>query len=273
MSRERERKLQNDLEAAAARLLHQEQTNTELRRKQDQLIIMIKQQQEENCCNEELLRQVSSELLCLQSSEVTLESLVEGLHAEAQHRAALAEDLEAQLYAEVQCRAALSESLQTELRSKTEEVEKLQDANKTLEEELQDLHNAHHKEVRQLQQENEGSLRKLQETAEQFEWLCQQQRYWMCCVKRFKDNLMKEREALQRQVSKLKKKAGKLKKSSQAESLLCPLQDSERCDSNITSLDPDAVADLESRVEKSNMLYEELFDQAGSPINRYQKPP
>ncbi|KAM7417165.1 hypothetical protein PAMA_017011 [Pampus argenteus] len=147
MSRERERKLQNDLEAAAARLLHQEQTNTELRRKQDQLIIMIKQQQEENCCNEELLRQVSSELLCLQSSEVTLESLVEGLHAEAQHRAALAEDLEAQLYAEVQCRAALSESLQTELRSKTEEVEKLQDANKTLEEELQDLHNAHHKEI------------------------------------------------------------------------------------------------------------------------------
>lgn len=40
-------------------------------------------------------------------------------------------------------------------------------------------------EVRELQQENEGSLRKLQETAEQFEWLCQQQRYWMCCVKRW----------------------------------------------------------------------------------------
>ena len=39
-------------------------------------------------------------------------------------------------------------------------------------------------EVRELQQENEGSLGKLQETAEQFEWLCQQQRYWMCCVKR-----------------------------------------------------------------------------------------
>lgn len=40
-------------------------------------------------------------------------------------------------------------------------------------------------EVRQLQQENEASLGKLQETAEQFEWLCQQQRYWMCCVKRW----------------------------------------------------------------------------------------
>lgn len=40
-------------------------------------------------------------------------------------------------------------------------------------------------EVRELQQENEGSLRKLQETAEQFEWLCQQQRYWMSCVKRW----------------------------------------------------------------------------------------
>lgn len=40
-------------------------------------------------------------------------------------------------------------------------------------------------EVRELQQENEGSLRKLQATAEQFEWLCQQQRGWMCCVKRY----------------------------------------------------------------------------------------
>ncbi|KAM7389038.1 hypothetical protein PAMP_023036 [Pampus punctatissimus] len=198
MSRERERKLQNDLEAANARLLHQEQTNTELRRRQDQLISMIQQQQEENCCNEELLRQVGSELLCLQSSEVKLEGLVKELHAEAQHRAAVAENLEAQLYVEVQCRAALSESLQVELH-------------------------------------------------------------------RFKDNLMKEREALQRQVSKLKKKAGKLKKSSHAESLLCPLQDSESCDSNITSLDSHAVADLESRVEKSNMLYEELFDQRCGP--------
>lgn len=39
--------------------------------------------------------------------------------------------------------------------------------------------------VKELQQENKGSLSKLQETAEQFEWLCQQQKYWMRCVKRW----------------------------------------------------------------------------------------
>ncbi|XP_054453119.1 uncharacterized protein LOC129089779 [Anoplopoma fimbria] len=119
--------------------------------------------------------------------------------------------------------------------------------------------------VRELQQENYGSLRKLQGTAEQFEWLCQQQRYWMCCVKRFKDGLMEERDALLGQVITLKKKAEKLKKSlhedGPTQSVLCPLQDTKHRDSSRTSWDADEVADLESQVEKSNMLYAELFNQ------------
>ncbi|KAL3044543.1 hypothetical protein OYC64_012935 [Pagothenia borchgrevinki] len=129
-------------------------------------------------------------------------------------------------------------------------------------------------EVRGLTEENQRSLRKLQGTAEQFEWLCQQQRYWMCCVKRFKDCLMEERDALLRQVILLKKKTQKLKQRlrDDSQSVLCPLQDSKCCDC-ITLWDADAVADLESQVEKSNMLYAELFNQAGSPINEHQKPP
>ncbi|XP_075961437.1 uncharacterized protein LOC142964799 isoform X3 [Anarhichas minor] len=290
VARDRERKLQNDLEAATARLRHQEQMNMEVRVREDQLIGTIHQQQdlvdllqqrvvllaEASSRDGELLRQVGSELLCLQSSEVTLEGLVEELHAEAQRRAMVAESLQTELHAEAQHRASLTESLQAELRRKTAELDELRDTNQTLTEKLKDLRSAHQKEVRELQQENEGSLRKLQGTAEQFEWLCQQQRYWMCCVKRFKDNLMEERDALLRQVIMLKKKAEKLKKSlhedSPAQGVLFPLQDTKRCDS-ITSWDADAVADLESRVEKSNMLYAELFNQAGSPINGYQKPP
>lgn len=55
---------------------------------------------------------------------------------------------------------------------------------------------------------------------------------------------MEEREALLQQVSKLQKKAEKLRRSSH--------------DKRPTTWDVDAV---ESQVDKSNTLYEELFDQ------------
>lgn len=70
---------------------------------------------QESSRDAKLLQQVGSELLCLQSSEVKLEGLVEELHAEARHRAAVAEDLQAELQAEAQRRAALTESLNVEL--------------------------------------------------------------------------------------------------------------------------------------------------------------
>uniref|UniRef100_UPI003AAAB86F uncharacterized protein isoform X2 n=1 Tax=Centroberyx gerrardi TaxID=166262 RepID=UPI003AAAB86F len=266
LARERERRLQNDLEAVATRLLRQEQIDTQLRIKHDQLISRLHQQQdlveflqqrvillaEEASRDAELLQQVSSELLSLQSSEVQLEGLVEELHAEAQHS------------------AALTESLQEELHGKTVELEELQGSKEALTEELKELRSAHQRKVRELQQENERSLRKLQETVEQFEWLCEQQRYWMCCVKRFKDCLTEEKETLLQQVSRLEKKVMKLKKSSDGDSptqtLLCPLKDTECCDRR-TSWDAEAMADLQS-----NGLYEEL-SRAGSSIDGYQKPP
>ncbi|XP_060903672.1 liprin-alpha-1 isoform X2 [Labrus mixtus] len=284
VSKDRERKLQNDLEAATARLVHQDQLNMELRMQQDQLFSRIHQQQdlvdmlqqrfvllaEESFRDAELLRQVGTELLCLQSSEVKLEGLVEELHAEAQHRAVVAESLQVELHAEAQHRAVLTESLQAELSSKSVELEELQENNKTLREELQGLRSAHEQEVRELQQENQRSLGKLQETAEQCEWLCQQQRYWMCCVKRFKRCLMEERESLLRQVSTLEKKLMKTEHDEgHTQSVLCPLKETSCCDS-MSSWEADSVVHLESQVEKSNT---DLFTQAGSPINGHQKPP
>ncbi|XP_040028734.2 uncharacterized protein LOC120817039 isoform X1 [Gasterosteus aculeatus] len=291
LARGRERKLHSELEAAASGLRLRDQINAELRMREEQLVGRIHQQQdlvhrlqqrllllaEASSRDGELLRQVGTELLCLQSSEVELEGLVEELHAEAQRKAGMAESLQAELHAEAQRRAALTESLQAEQRRKRGELEELRDTNQTLTDELKDLRSAHQTQVRELQQENEGSLRKLQATAEQFEWLCQQQRGWMCCVKRFKDSLMEERDALLRQVVALNKKVEELKKSlredAPSRSVLRPPQDTKRRDSSLTSLDADAVADLESRVEKSNMLYAALFNQAGVLISGYQHPP
>lgn len=79
---------------------------------QQRLVLLV----EESSRDMEVLRQVGSELLCLQSSEVKLEGLVEELHAEAQHRAAVAEGLQAELHAEAERSAAVTESLHTELR-------------------------------------------------------------------------------------------------------------------------------------------------------------
>lgn len=291
VSRERERKLQSDLEAVTTRLLQQEQLNMELRMKQDQLISRLQQQQdvvellqqrmvllaEESSRDTELLRQVGSELLSLQSSELRLQGLVEELHAEAHHRATLAESLEAELNNETKRRLSLTERLQVELHSKSVQLEELKETNERLVVELKELRSTHHKQVRELRVENEGSLRKLQATAEQFEWLCQQQRYWMCCVKRFKDGLMEERDALVQQVKKLQKKVHKHKKSSQDDApitdLRCPLQETRCCDSCITSWDKEAMADLESHMETSNKLYDKLFSQAVKPLMGQHKPP
>ncbi|XP_053735786.1 uncharacterized protein LOC128767636 [Synchiropus splendidus] len=115
MCRDRERTL-------AAQLSHQEQVNRELQENQAQLICRIHRQQdlvvalqqrlvllaEESSRDAELLLQVRSELLCLQSSEVKLEGLVEELHEEAHCRAALALSLQAELHEEAQSRLAMT---------------------------------------------------------------------------------------------------------------------------------------------------------------------
>ncbi|KAJ3588099.1 hypothetical protein NHX12_011694 [Muraenolepis orangiensis] len=205
LSREMERRLQNDVEAMASHLLQKEQAIVELRGKQDLLVDHLRRQQdlvdflkdhvdlraevgstaEENSRDTELLAmeldQLRSELLALQSSDGKLVGLVEELYAEAQQR------------------AELVESLQAELHSKSMEVEDLWIHQQKEREQLEQLHSAHQRKVCELQQENSNSVKKLQQTAVQFERLCKQQRYWMLCVKRFKDCLTEEREAVVQQ--------------------------------------------------------------------------
>ncbi|XP_019737223.1 cerebellar degeneration-related protein 2-like isoform X3 [Hippocampus comes] len=223
--REKEKKLQNDLQAVAAQLFHLEKSNMELRRTQDQLIGTIHQQQElvellqqrviilagESERDAELLRQVCSELLCLQSSEVRLEGLVEELHLRAHGG------------------DEQNEGLQAELQIKTAELEQLRDANKMLAEELMDLRFTHEEQVRALRRENDGGARKLQETLEQFEWLCHQQRSWMARVKSFKDHILKEREGLLQQVHTQENQAKQWKKSRDHVRRHCPLEDHDCC--------------------------------------------
>ncbi len=78
---------------------------------QQRLVLLV----EESSRDGELLQQVGSELLCLQSSEAKLEGLVEELHAEAHRRAVVAESLQAELHEETQRRTVLTESLHAEL--------------------------------------------------------------------------------------------------------------------------------------------------------------
>lgn len=54
-----------------------------------------------------------------------------------------------------------------------------------LQQDLCEQHMTHQRTIEELRRENAESLHKLQETAEQFERMCEQQRQWLCCVKRF----------------------------------------------------------------------------------------
>ncbi|XP_068507607.1 restin homolog isoform X3 [Syngnathus scovelli] len=242
LSKEREKKLQGEFQAVAAQLFNLEKTNVDLRRTQDRLLSTIHQQQElvellqqrviilagESERDAQLLRQMCSELLCLQSSEIWLEGLVEELQAEAQmQRSREANSLRAKLHTEAHCGDAVKEDLHVELQIKTAELEKLRDANKMLTEELMDLRFVHEEQVRALRGENDSGSRKLQETLQQFERLCQQQRYWMVCVKSFKNSFLEEREGLLQKVRTLESSAKQFKTSCDhvsQQTQHCPLQ-------------------------------------------------
>ncbi|XP_077387826.1 uncharacterized protein LOC144025534 [Festucalex cinctus] len=281
LSREREKKVQNDFQALVAQLFHLEKSNVELRRTQDQLIGTIHQQQElvellqqrvmvlagDSERDAELLRQVCAELLCLQNSEVRLQSLVDELHAEAQLQQPRrdTESPRVELHPEANC----SDTLNEELQIKTAELEQLRDANKMLAVELMDLRFTHEEQMRALRWENDSCARKLQETLEQFEWLCQQQRYWMACVKSFKDSFLEEREGLVQQVRTLESKAKEWNLCDHVHQTTqsCPLQGNDCCNRNSPS------SSWDTDEEAKMTTYEECHEQAGSPINRYQKPP
>ncbi|KAK7137484.1 hypothetical protein R3I94_013208 [Phoxinus phoxinus] len=181
VSRERQQALQVEMEALSVRVCHKEQICIDMSIKYQQLMERFQQQQQEQAVTEDRwrdasllslqLEQVSCDLQQLQGSEAQLMGLVDELHQEAKLRAQQAEVLETRLHEETQSKAQLVEDLEMQLNSKSLE--------------LVELHSANQRTVEELRRENSESLGKLRETAEQFEWLCDQQRRWISCVKRF----------------------------------------------------------------------------------------
>nr|XP_023651756.1 golgin subfamily A member 5-like isoform X1 [Paramormyrops kingsleyae] len=210
---ERERALRKELEAVSLRLCQQEQANVQLCLKHERLLAQVHQQEKHLLTSRpegsprdtgllgQQLEQVCAELEQLQSSETQLENLVEEIQKESLQRTAHLQDLMDDLERENLQRTAQVEELQAELRSRSQE--------------LDELKCYHQGAVQELHWENQGSLRKLQETAEQFEWLCEQQRNWMCCVKRFKDCMSEEREALLQQMGQMEVELRVLRKATE----------------------------------------------------------
>ncbi|XP_057196272.1 early endosome antigen 1 isoform X1 [Triplophysa rosa] len=214
---ERQQALQAEMENLSSRLYHKEQLYVELSIKYEQLRGTFLQPQVRSDVMQQhgvsvtedrsllclQLEHMSCDLQQLQGSETQLVGLVDELHQEAQHRAQQTEVLEMKLYEEVQSKLQLTEDLRMQLNSKSLELEELQMSHDALQQDLCDQSIAHQRTIEELRRENTESLHKLQETAEQFERMCEQQRQWMCCVKRFKECLSGEKESLELQVNSL----------------------------------------------------------------------
>ncbi|XP_061747604.1 uncharacterized protein LOC133545902 [Nerophis ophidion] len=194
------------------------------------------------------------------SADAPTQGLLAELHAQAQRRHTAEEGPAAELHAQALSADAPTQGLLAELQRKSAALEDLQEANKMLEEEVKACGVAHEEQVAALQRQNEGSVKKLQDTVEQLEWLCQQQRYWMDYIKRFKDCLLEERESLLDRVNTLEREAQTWKKKSRHASLhtppCCPLLDAHSQRTTQTSWDSDEEAELEHQVMRSEVVYE-----------------
>ncbi|XP_053095292.1 protein phosphatase 1 regulatory subunit 21 isoform X3 [Pangasianodon hypophthalmus] len=247
LSRERVRVLQVELETVCLQLRQKESTIQELLEK----------------------------LQHQQSTEKQLMGFVDELHQEAQHATKKAESLEVQLHQEAQLHGKHTENLQKELESKSHDLQELQKAHDALQQELSEQNSAHQKTVLELQCENRASVHKLREMAEQVEWLCEQQRNWICCIKRFKDCLNDEKEALVLQVNRLQEELLDIRKNSKSEMIGGEdTQPKMHCN----RWDIDAMLDLQVEADKWKGRYQELFSkftshQVDSHEDGYLKPP
>ncbi|XP_048043973.1 restin homolog isoform X1 [Megalobrama amblycephala] len=285
VSRERQQALQAEMEALSVRVCHKEQICVELSIKYEQLLERFQQQQEQADVLQQRvlsvtedrrrdssllclqLEQVSCDLQQLQGSETQLMGLVDELHQEAQLRAQQAEVLETRLHEETQSKAQLVEDLEMQLKSKSLELVELQMSHEALRQDLCDQHSAHQRAVEELRRENSESLGKLRETAEQFEWLCEQQRRWMSCVKRFKDCLSGEKESLELQVNRLQVELDAVRKTVNSD---CPSEPLRRWDD-------ERISDLQAEVDQWKRLYEDLLklttQQGQRAADGHLKPP
>ncbi|KAG7335239.1 hypothetical protein KOW79_001835 [Hemibagrus wyckioides] len=273
LSRERVRVLQVDLETVCLQLHQKEHTIQELVQK------LQYQQRVVSTSDAALLtvhlESINSELQYLQSTEKQLIGFVEELHQETQQATKKSEGLEAQLHQEAQLHAKHREDLEKELKSKSHDLQELQKAHEALQQELSEQNSAHQKTVMELQRENTVSVHKLKEMAEQVEWLCEQQRNWICCIKRFKDCLNDEKEALVLQVNRLQEELLDLRKNTKSEAIskenTLPIMHCSRWD-------VDAMLDLQVEADKWKERYQELFSkytshQVDCHEDGYLKPP
>ncbi|KAB5554189.1 hypothetical protein PHYPO_G00047300 [Pangasianodon hypophthalmus] len=273
LSRERVRVLQVELETVCLQLRQKESTIQELLEKlQHQQNIVSTS---DSALLNVHLESISSELQYLQSTEKQLMGFVDELHQEAQHATKKAESLEVQLHQEAQLHGKHTENLQKELESKSHDLQELQKAHDALQQELSEQNSAHQKTVLELQCENRASVHKLREMAEQVEWLCEQQRNWICCIKRFKDCLNDEKEALVLQVNRLQEELLDIRKNSKSEMIGGEdTQPKMHCN----RWDIDAMLDLQVEADKWKGRYQELFSkftshQVDSHEDGYLKPP
>ncbi|KAF7698340.1 protein FAM184A [Silurus meridionalis] len=256
LSRERVRVLQLELETVCLQLRQNENTIQELLEK------LHHQQNVVNTSDTALLsvhlESISSELQYIQSTEKQLMGFVDQLHQEAQQATKKAQGLEAQLQQEARLHAEHTENLEKELESKSNAIEELKKAQDALQQELSEQNTAHQKTVLELQCENSASIHKLREMAEQVEWLCDQQRNWISCIKRFKDCLNDEKEALVLQVNRLQEELLDLRKNSESETI--GEEDAEP-KIHCSRWDLDAMLDLQVEADKWKGRYQELFSK------------
>ncbi|XP_050984272.1 putative golgin subfamily A member 6-like protein 19 [Labeo rohita] len=263
VSGERQQALQAEMEGLSVRVCQKEQLYVELSIKYEQLLERFQKQQEQAdllqqrliCVTEERwrdasllclqLEQVSCDLQQLQGSETQLMGLVDELHQEAQLRAQQAEVLEMQLREETQ----KIQDLEMQLNSKSLELMELQVSHEALRQDLCDQRSAHQRTVEELRRDNSESLGKLRETAEQFEWLCEQQRRWMSCVRRFKECLSGEKESLELQVNRLQVELDTIRNTVPSDR---PTEPCSRWDVGVMS-------DLQAEVDRWKRLYEDLL--------------
>ncbi|XP_060748935.1 protein FAM184A [Tachysurus vachellii] len=273
VSRERVRVLQVELEAVCLQLHQKENTIQELVEK------LQHQQHVVSASDAALLsvhlESINSELQYLQSTEKQLIGFVEELHQQALHATKKAEGLEAQLHQEAQLHAKHRQNQQEELESKSHDLQELQKAHDALQQELSEQNSAHKKTVIELQHENTISVHKLRELAEQVEWLCEQQRNWICCIKRFKDCLNDEKEALVLQVNRLQEELLDLRKNTKSEAIS---REDTLPKVHCSRWHVDAMLDLQVEADKWKERYQELFNkftshQVDCHEDGYLKPP
>nr|XP_015199396.1 PREDICTED: myosin-11-like isoform X2 [Lepisosteus oculatus] len=265
---EQARTLRMDVNSLSMQLCIQEQRNMALQVKHDQLLRETQhekeladflQQQLQTLAKESAknshelgqeLEKVLTDLHQLQDSETQLQNLLEEMQQQNQERTRQAEQLQA------------------ELNSKTQEL----DEERSLHAEI----------LKQMRQKNQGSLKKLQVTVIQFESFCEQQKTWMHCVKRFKDCMSEEKDALWRKINTMEKQLQQFRRIMQENTKYKAFASTAAETANqhydrLPMVDPVLLAEGQAEINKWNRTGDLCKNvtplQETNAIDGHQKPP